>query len=84
MNGAEPVCDVRLVVDRADLHAMNINRRDSISTLALGAELYAVGNWPDSMNGTLSLGGEYVYESDTLRSGDVKITARSSEGRRSV
>ena len=28
MNGAEPVCDVRLVVDRADLHAMNINRRD--------------------------------------------------------
>lgn len=84
MNGTEPVCDVRLVVDRADLHAMNINRRDSISTLALGAELYAVGNWPDSMNGTLSLGGEYVYESDTLRSGDVKITARSSEGRRSV
>ncbi len=61
MNGAEPVCDVRLVVEHADLHAMNINRRDSISTIAMGAEMYAVGRWPDEMNGTLSLGGQYVY-----------------------
>lgn len=84
MNGAEPVCDVRLVVDRADLHAMNINRRDSISTLSLGAEMYAVGRWPDNMNGSLNLSGQYVYEGDTLRSGDMRITARSGEGRRSV
>ena len=39
----------------------NINRRDSISTIAMGAEMYAVGRWPDEMNGTLSLGGQYVY-----------------------
>lgn len=84
MNGAEPVCDVRLVVEHADLHAMNINRRDSISTIAMGAEMYAVGRWPDEMNGTLSLGGQYVYPGDTLRSGDVKIAARSSQGRRSL
>ena len=84
MNGAEPVCDVRLVVDRADLRAMNINSRDSVSTLALGAEMYAVGRWPDAMNGTLTLGGQYIYDLDTLRSGEMKITARSSEGRRSV
>lgn len=84
MNGADPVCDVRLVVDRADLHAMNINRRDSVSTVAFGAEMYAVGSWPDRMNGTLNLGGEYVYQGDTLRSGDVRISAHSSEGRRSL
>ncbi len=85
MNGEQSIYDFKLHLASADLHAMNINRRDSVALLGFDAELYAVGNGPDDMNGTLSLDrGSYVYNADTLRSGEMKVSARSVDGRRSL
>ncbi len=84
-NNAQPVYDFRVNVREADLAAMNINRRDSISTVEFDAELYAVGRTFDDMNGSLSIdGGRYYYNADTLSTGAVRLVARSGEGQRSL
>lgn len=85
MNGEHPIYDFKLRLEQADLHAMNINRRDSVALLGFDADLYATGNGADDMNGSLTIdNGRYIYNVDTLRSGEMKITARSAEGKRSL
>ena len=85
MNYQSPVYDLELSVADADLHAMNINRRDSISRIGFNASLYAVGRSLDDMNGSLSLDkGRYIYNADTLASGSVKLAARNTDNRRSL
>ncbi len=84
-NNAQPVYDFRLNVREADLAAMRVNRRDSISTVTFDAELYAVGRTFDDINGSLSIdGGRYYYNADTLSTGAVRLVARSGEGQRSL
>ena len=84
-NNEQPVYDFRLNVREADLVAMNINKRDSISRLAFNAEMYAVGRTMDDINGSLSIdGGRYYYNVDTLSTGVVRLVARSGEGKRSL
>ena len=84
-NNAQPVYDFRLNVREADLAAMRVNRRDSISTVTFDAELYAVGRTFDDINGSLSIdGGRYYYNADTLSTGAVRMVARSGEGQRSL
>ena len=85
MNYQSPVYDLELSVADADLYAMNINRRDSISRIGFNASLYAVGRSLDDMNGSLSLDkGRYIYNADTLASGSVKLAARNTDNRRSL
>ena len=85
LNGERPVYDFRLRVDDADLHAMNVNKRDSLSHLAFNAELYAVGRNIDEMSGTLDINNcEYRYNADTLSSGTIRLTSQSSEARREL
>ena len=85
LNYQSPVYDFELNVANADLHAMNINKRDSVSRISFDASLYAVGRTLDDMNGSLSLDkGRYMYNADTLSSGTVKITARNVNNRRSL
>ena len=84
-NGAQPVYDFRLNVREADLVAMNINNRDSLSTVAFDADLYAVGGKFDDMNGSLNIErGRYYYNADTLSSGAIRLVARSGDGQRSL
>ena len=85
LNYQSPVYDFELNVADADLHAMNINKRDSVSRISFDASLYAVGRTLDDMNGSLSLDkGRYMYNADTLSSGTVKLTARNVNNRRSL
>ncbi len=85
MNGEHPIYDFKLRLEQADLHAMNINRRDSVALLGFDADLYATGNGADDMNGSLTIdNGRYIYNVDTLRSGEMNITARSAGGKRSL
>ena len=85
LNYQSPVYDFELNVADADLHAMNINKRDSVSRLSFNASLYAVGRTLDDMNGSLSIDkGRYMYNADTLSSGTVKLTARNVDNRRSL
>ncbi len=85
LNGEKPVYDFRLHVEDADLHAMNINRRDSVSHLKFDAEIYAVGRNMDEMSGTVEVSkGSYRYNADTLDVGSVRLTSQSSEVRRQL
>ena len=85
LNYKSPVYDFELNVADADLHAMNINKRDSVSRLSFNASLYAVGRTLDDMNGSLSLDkGRYMYNADTLSSGAIKLVARNVNNRRSL
>ena len=82
LNGANPIFDLKLDVAEADLHAMNINQRDSLSLLSFRSELYAVGRTMDDLNGTLSIDeGRYLYNADTLLSGPIRLAARSAAQR---
>ena len=85
LNGERPMYDVRLRVDDADLHAMNVNGRDSISHLSLNADLYASGKTLDDMNGTLTIeNGRYIYNVDTLQTSPVRLVTNNDAARRSV
>lgn len=84
-NGRKPLFDFSIDLDRADLHAMNINKRDSISVLSFKSEVYATGSNLDELNGRLTLDeGRYVYNADTLRSSMVELEAHSNQTRRSL
>ncbi len=85
LNGERPMYDLRLRVDDADLHAMNVNLRDSISLLSLNADLYASGKTLDDMNGTLTIeNGRYIYNVDTLQTTPVRLVANNNDARRSL
>ena len=85
LNYQNPVYDFELDVTDADLHAMNVNKRDSISHVGFNASLYAVGRTLDDMNGSLSIDkGRYIYHADTLSSGPIKLSARNVDGSRSL
>lgn len=85
LNDVMPVYNLVLDLDHADLHAININHRDSLSTLSMKAELYAVGNDLDDMNGDVTLRDvTYRYNEDTLRTADVELTARRVGEQRSM
>ena len=85
LNGERPMYDLHLRVDDADLHAMNVNLRDSISHLSLDAELYVSGKTLDNMNGTLTIeNGRYIYNVDTLQTTPVRLVANNNDARRSL
>ncbi len=50
-----PRYDAVMTIERADLHAMNINKRDSISVLNCNVGLTAEGKTLDEMNGVLQI-----------------------------
>ncbi len=84
-NSAAPTYDMQLNVGDADLFAMNINERDSISRVGFNADLYAVGRTLDDMNGSLSIDGlRYYYNADTLRSSAINLAARNRGEQRSL
>lgn len=82
LNAQQPIYDLNIDLRQADLHAMNLNKRDSISMLDFRAQLYAVGRSLDEMNGSLSIdGARYRYNADTLQAGPIRLSARSTDQR---
>ena len=84
-NGRKPLFDFAMNVDKADLCAMNINHRDSVSMLSFKSNLYAMGGSIDELKGRLIIdNGTYAYNADTLRSSVVELEADNNESRRSL
>ncbi len=84
-NGERPMYDMHLNVDEADLHAMNVNQRDTTSLLRFDAELYAVGRTLDDLNGSLTIdGGHYIYDADTLQTSQIRLAANNDSAQRSL
>lgn len=84
-NYHEPLFDFTVDLKDADLHAMNINKRDSVSRLSLRANVYAMGRDIDNLNGRVIVNrGRYIYNADTLSSSIVELTAQSDKSRRSL
>ena len=85
MNHERPILDLELRVKDADLHAMNINRRDSLSRVGFVASLYSVGRSIEDVNGSFSIEqGRYMYHADTLTAGPIKLTARNADHSRTM
>ena len=79
-SGDAPYYSAVADVKRADLHALNINRRDTISTIKASMCLDAQGNTLDDMDGRLSLADvTYNYNGTELKSDIVNLTLDSNE-----
>lgn len=84
-NSRKPLFDFVVDVSKADLHAMNINRRDSISMLSFKSDIFITGAHLDEMNGRMSVeDGEYHYNNDVMRSSIIEFEAANNIKRRSL
>ena len=79
-NDRVPRYDFALQLDRADLHALNFNRRDTVSVL--GARLTANGSGSslDNLNGTVKISeAKYVGMKDTIRAKAMTLRGENSQ-----
>ena len=85
ISGEEPQYDAIVNIERADLHAMNINRRDSLSVLSGSVGLSARGRTFDTMNGELSIAdAKYLHNGGEVVSELVSVKLSSNEDSRTV
>lgn len=79
MDSELPTYEVALSLERADLHALGINRRDSVSCLSVSVGAELAGRSLDEMDGAVSLaGGEYEYPGGELSLGRMDIGIEGS------
>ena len=72
--------DVVVDLHKADLSAMNINRRDSISTISANVGITAVGSIPDALNGEVNIADVvYRYNDKEVRSEHINLLMESNE-----
>ena len=80
-----PLYDATMLIEYADLHEMNINRRDSISILRADVGLSARGTSLDDMNGVLQIAGaEYETIGRRCSADVVELAVRSNEDARTM
>ena len=80
-----PLYDAMFTIDHADLHAMNINRRDSLSVLRCEVGLSARGRSLDDMNGELRIAGaEYETVGRGCEADLVELSIESNEDARTL
>ncbi len=80
-----PVYDAVATVSRADLHAMNINKRDSISVLKCKVGLSARGSSFDELNGSLRIAeAEYKTVGRGCNADLVDLSIESNEDARTL
>ena len=83
--GAEPTYDAVINIGKADLFAMNVNRRDTVSVLSASIGLSAHGDSLDTMNGELSIADASYRQGETVIDSDiVSVTVESNEDTRTV
>lgn len=81
----ETTYDMTAVLRRADLRALGINGRDSISVLSGEIGFSARGAIPDEVNGAISIAdAHYIYDTGEVDSEDMKISIESNEDTRSI
>ena len=80
-----PECEAVLELERADLHAMGVNRRDSVSVLKASVSVAAQGRTLDDMDGEVSVADAvYQYNASELTSERAILQVSSNEDIRSV
>lgn len=84
-NGSLPRYDFDLKLDRADLHALNFNRRDSVSVLRADLAAHSSGNSFDDMNGRIDITDvTYIGVEDTVSTGSIRLLGENGEGSKFV
>lgn len=84
-NGQVPNFDFALDLDRADLHALNFNKRDSLSVLGARLRANGSGNSLDNLNGTLVIDrAEYLGMKDTIRTSAMQLRGENNESNKYV
>lgn len=72
--------DLTLRVKNADLHAMALNGRDSISRLSGSVRVNLGGNSVDNLSGTVSLRNiNYAYNDKSIYAPSISLTARNND-----
>ncbi len=80
-----PLYDAVMTIEHADLHAMNINKRDSISVLHGDVGLSARGTSLDKLNGVLRIAGaEYETIGRGCEADLVELAIKSDEDARTL
>lgn len=80
-----PVYDAKVLIEHADLNAMNINRRDSISVLSADVELNANGTSFDDLNGKLQIANAaYQTVGRGCETDLVELSMKSNEDARTL
>ena len=81
----QPICDAVVSIEHADLHAMNINRRDSISVLRCEVGMSANGATLDDMDGVLRIAdAEYTTMGRSCDADLVELSIVRNEDNRTV
>ncbi len=84
-NKEMPLYDAVMSVEHADLHVMNINRRDSISVLSGDIALFARGASMDALNGVLRIAdAEYETIGRGCEAELVELSIHSNEDARTL
>lgn len=79
LSGTLPAYDFEMVLRQADLAALQFNRRDSVSRLAMRFRAHATGTTIDDINGTALIDSlSYVNHIDTVHTGAIRFEAVNS------
>ena len=84
-NDEVPRYDFDLELKRADLHALNFNRRDTVSILSASVAARASGRSIDDMNGTVDVNGvRYISPEDTVSVGGISLIGENTAGNKFI
>ena len=74
-----PAYDFEMDLNNADLVALKLNRRDSVSRLAMRFRAHATGTTLDNINGTAAIDSlSYVNHIDTVHTGVIHFEAQNT------
>ena len=80
LGSKSPTYDVELDLKRADLSALQINKRDSVSVLSANIGIEAYGTIPEELNGELSVANaRYQYNNKEVTAEHIAIIMESNE-----
>ena len=75
-----PAYNFDMTLKHADLVALGINKRDSVSTLAGRFSAYATGNNIDNINGSAEIDSlTYINHRDTVHAGIIRLEAQNND-----
>ncbi len=81
MDRATPTYDFEMNLRRADLHAVNINRRDSVSLLTIDIDAHASGLSIDDLDGRITLyNANYRYPGGEIKADRIALDGRNDAG----
>lgn len=85
LSGPLPAYDFEMVLRQADLAALQLNRRDSVSRLAMRFRAHATGTTLDDINGTALIDSlSYVNHIDTVHAGAIRFEAVNSSNSKRI